>query len=149
MAVLYDDCPDCLGSKDTRAARCRHCAARWRSASGVCSRAGKLGAAIRWQKVPEGNKCPVRRVTSHGYIEVRIPQRGWVFEHRYVMECYLGRNLLASENVHHKNGIRTDNNLENLELWSTQQPKGQRVEDLVTWAKEILALYGVDHVSTV
>jgi len=34
-----------------------------------------------------------------------------------------------------------DNRESNLELWSSSQPKGQRVEDKVAWAREILALY--------
>ena len=37
-----------------------------------------------------------------------------------------------------------DNRLENLELWSTSQPKGQRVVDKLKWAHEIIALYGDD-----
>lgn len=57
------------------------------------------------------------------------------------MEAKLGRLLLPGENVHHINGVRDDNRVENLELWIKPQPTGIRVDDAVAYAKEILRRY--------
>jgi hypothetical protein len=67
-----------------------------------------------------------------------------ILEHRVIMEQRLGRKLLPGESVHHINGIRHDNRPENLELWVSHQPSGQKPEDLVRWAREIERRYGAD-----
>lgn len=89
-----------------------------------------------------------RWVTRDGHINIYRPdhpnaqKNGQIREHRYIMSEHLERPLFESEQVHHKNGNRTDNRIENLELMLVNfHPPGQRVKDLVEYANKILERY--------
>jgi hypothetical protein len=69
------------------------------------------------------------------------PAQKDILEHRYVMEQQLNRKLYIEETVHHINGDRQDNRIENLELFSSRHGPGQRVVDKVDFAIEMLTLY--------
>lgn len=87
-------------------------------------------------------------VNVHGYRVIEAPghpnanRYGRLYEHRLVMSQLLGRALYPDEVVHHRDGDRLNNRPENLELWIVSHPNGQRVEDLLPWARELLRRYG-------
>lgn len=64
-----------------------------------------------------------------------------IYEHRAIVEDMLGRPLAPDEQVHHRNGDKLDNRSQNLELWVSSHPSGQRVADLIIFAEEILTRY--------
>ena len=102
-----------------------------------------LDDPFRKRKNGEGNidSSGYKKITKKGHPN-QMDENGRIREHVYFMSEHLGRPLKKGENVHHKNGVRDDNRLENLELWSTWQPPGQRVKDKIVWCIEFLSLYG-------
>lgn len=125
---------------------CTRCGAEFYHLTGkpreFCSRDCWRGDSTKGQRNPafKGD----RHVSGRGYVYLHVPDhpsvRGKpykrVAEHRLVMEEILGRPLTSWENVHHKNGDRSDNRPGNLELWVVGQPAGQVSEYL----NEILRL---------
>lgn len=80
-------------------------------------------AAIEY---PVGTK----RVNPDGYVHLKHGKGtdAWMLEHRYVMQQHLGRALRDDETVHHINGDRTDNRIENLQLRVGRHGKGMAMQ---------------------
>ena len=106
--------------------------------TGYCSQkcAQSIAGADRRGIVSSTRNSYGYTIVSHNYDHPRAGRNGSIAEHILVMEKSLGRYLTKNESVHHKNGIRNDNRIENLELWAKYQPTGQRVEDLINFVAD-------------
>jgi hypothetical protein len=83
----------------------------------------------RWQKF--GDPLIVKQHRGgawlrKGYLTVTVDGREKAL-HRHLMEQHLGRTLRPDEHVHHKNGVKTDNRLDNLEVKSQHQHISEHV----------------------
>lgn len=96
MPAIYT-CPKCNGPKDRRAKHCRKCMEQPRPREGLARFHAKTG---------------------YNYLMISGSP---VWEHRYIMEQHIGRKLSRKEHVHHKNGIKTDNRLDNLEIMDASE----------------------------
>lgn len=134
----YDLCPDCRPYDE-----CPKCDKGYKLRENrMCDECASLRVKIHRERGGVQNE--------DGYVKIRYPEHprakatGYVLEHILVMEEMIGRRLTEDETVHHKNGVRHDNRPENLELWASNHPSGQRVEDLVEWAIDLLRKYKPD-----
>jgi hypothetical protein len=119
---------------------CSRCGSKMRRTAKLCGQCSR--------KIVPTLRAKGRYVDGSGYVHVKArigepgaKKNGFIVEHRRVMQDAIGRGLMKCENVHHKNGNRSDNRIENLELWVTMQPTGQRPQDLLKYAHEIIARY--------
>ena len=127
----HGKCVDCEIRVNRRSTRCVPCHA--------LNSTGKNNANWRGGVLIGGEGYRKVLVGGHPHRDCK----GYVLEHRLVMEKKIGRYLTKEENVHHMNGVKGDNRVENLELWTRPQPSGVRVSDEIERCIKFLEKYNI------
>lgn len=140
-------CEECGVEKKMRVRKDRPQSGRYCSLK--CSWKGRIGTKAPWANPPHkfgkdsSNWKGGRRRTFGGYIIVNSPTHpyshvsGTVYEHRLVMEKYIGRHLKKEEVVHHINEIKDDNRIENLKLFKSDVEHKRHHKELRDKRKEV------------
>lgn len=141
-------------SRTCQHSSCKRDISHMRAGALYCSQSCRTRSNYKYEKKgsspkkgtenPSSSPVGTRRKTKSGYITIKT-ETGFRPEHSVIMESAIGRPLRKGETVHHRNGVKDDNRLQNLELWSSSHHPGQRVSDLVSHAVEILEIYGEDY----
>lgn len=123
---IWNICSDCrkgrwvyLKKGKPASIRCHPCSAKTPKRRDAYNRIPKGKESYAWKGGRIKDKCnyiqiylhpdnPFYTMAMHGH---------YVLEHRLIMAKHIGRCLLSQEVVHHINGIRDDNRIENLELF--------------------------------
>jgi hypothetical protein len=149
-------------NRDGRMGKCRHCWSMRKKRLlveqvksgrfGWCKNCNfPLSRSPKGRKLPLCKKCLSGELSPHwkgghlhvsGYRVMKVTGKNkGIFEHRLVMEKHIGRKLYKDETIHHKNGIRDDNRIENLELMVGAHARGITTKEAIDWAHKILERY--------
>ena len=147
-SVFVDGTDGCLVPKGSRNMGWRGKTRALRQWSWICA----FGPIPDGLKISRANICGTSKCVNAAHLLLTDgwyldPINGYVLngyhkaQHRVVMEQAIGRELLPGETVHHRNGMRDDNRLSNLQLKPSNHGQGQSIPDLLEWADEIIERY--------
>lgn len=122
---IYHACVDCGKPRWVKfiksqpdSLRCRNCNYK-RNAVFLKHQTGDKHPNWKGGSYRDGDGYIVVKLETQSFFYPMCHTRSYLFEHRLIMARHLGRCLKPKEYVHHKNGIKDDNRIENLELFGS------------------------------